>query len=80
METYRLLQIAIGTVILRERRKRGLTQQVLADQAHLQRCYIVSIEQGKRSISLAILFSVADALHITPTELFKKIYDEWSKK
>ena len=73
------LQVATGIAILRERRKRRLTQQALADQAGLQRVYLVGIEGGKRSVSLAIIFAIAQAINIPPAELVKKIQDELSK-
>ena len=75
--TYRL-RVATGAVILRERRKLGLTQQALADHAGLQRVYIVGIEGGKRSVSLASIFALAQALGLSPVDLVKKIQQELS--
>lgn len=80
MERALLLQVATGAVILRERRKRHLTQQALADLANLQRVYIVGIEGGKRSVSLATLFSLAKALDMSATDLVKKIQEELNQK
>ena len=80
MENNLALQLATGTVILRERRKRRLTQQALADQADLQRVYIVGIEGGKRSVSLATIFAIAQAMSLPPAELVRKIQDEYAKK
>ena len=79
MEHNPSLQVAIGTVILRERKKRHLTQQILADQAGLQRVYLVGIEGGKRSVSLATLFAIAQAMNMPPAELVRKIQDELSQ-
>lgn len=79
MESNPSLQVATGTVILRERRKRHLTQQALADQAGLQRVYIVGIEAGKRSASLTVIFALAQAMGMTATELVRKIQDELAK-
>ena len=76
--TYRL-RIATGIVILRERRKRGMTQQALADHAGLQRVYVVGIEGGKRSVSLASVFALAQALGLSPVELVKKIQQELTR-
>lgn len=79
MEANPFLQVATGAVILRERRKRHLTQQALADQAGLQRVYIVGIEGGKRSVSLAIIFAVAHAFGMNADQLVKKIQEELEK-
>lgn len=76
MESNSLLQVAVGTVILRERRKRRLTQQALADHAGLQRVYIVGIEGGKRSVSLATIFAIAVAFGMNADQLVKKIQEE----
>ena len=76
MESNPLLQSAIGAVLLRERRKRQLTQQALADQAGLQRVYIVGIEGGKRCVSLAIIFALSHALGREPFEFVRKIQEE----
>ena len=80
MEINPSLCIAIGTVIQRERWKRRLTQQALADRAGLQRVYVVGIEGGKRSVSLASIFALAQALGLSPVELVKKIQEELIKK
>ena len=79
MERNSSLQVATGSVILRERRKRHLTQQVLADNAGLQRVYLVGIEAGKRSASLAVIFALAQAMGMPASELVKKIQDELAK-
>ncbi|HIU17059.1 MAG TPA: helix-turn-helix transcriptional regulator [Candidatus Avidesulfovibrio excrementigallinarum] len=76
MENNLSLQVATGTVILRERRKRHLTQQILADQAGLQRVYLVGIEGGRRSVSLAVIFALAQAMGMPAAELVRKIQAE----
>ena len=79
MESNPSLLAATGTVILRERRKRHLNQQALADHAGLQRVYIVGIEAGKRSASLVVVFALAQAMGMTAAELVRKIQDELAK-
>ena len=76
MESNHLLQTAIGTVLLRERQKRHLTQQALADQAGLQRVYIVGIEGGKRSVSMTTIFALTQALGISPCDFVRKVQEE----
>ena len=76
MESNPPLQTAIGTVLLRERQKRHLTQQALADHAGLQRVYIVGIEGGRRSVSMTTVFALAHALGISPSDFVKKVQEE----
>ena len=79
MESNPSLHAATGAVILRERRKRRLTQQALADHAGLQRSYIVGVEAGKRSASLAVIFALAQAMGMSAAEIVRKIQDELTK-
>lgn len=79
MEQNLALQIAVGVVLLRERRKRHLTQQNLADQSRLQRVYLVGIESGKRSVSLTAVFALSQALGISPAEFVEKVMKEIEK-
>lgn len=59
---------------LRELRKKcGLTQEELADRAHLHRNYVGGIERGERNISLINIVELAHALAIKPGELLKEI-------
>lgn len=54
---------AIGKRIKAARTKRGLTQEKLAEHAHLSTSYIGKIETGDTKLSLQTIVSIADALH-----------------
>jgi transcriptional regulator with XRE-family HTH domain len=62
----------IGYQIAGYRKKKNLTQQQLADKAHISRSSIGKIECGNynRNISLSMLIDIADALEINFTLLF----------
>ena len=70
----------VRTNIKKERVKRGLTQQELADMTGITMNYIAKIESItlQRGFSISIVGWVADALGIDIRELFKPI--EWHKK
>ncbi len=63
----------VRTNIKKERLKRVLTQQMLADMTGLSREYITDIENEKRNkhFTIAVVGRIADALEIDITELFK---------
>jgi transcriptional regulator with XRE-family HTH domain len=62
----------VGNQIAWYRKKKDLTQQELADKAHISRSSIGKIECGNynQNISLSMLIDIADALGINFTALF----------
>ncbi len=54
---------AIGKRIKAARAKRGLTQEKLAEYAHLSTSYIGKIETGDTKLSLQTIVNIAEALH-----------------
>lgn len=52
----------IGEKIRDERKKKGLTQEMLAQQIGMQRAHISRIEQGKCSTGFDLLQRIAEAL------------------
>lgn len=61
------------SIFLRELRfNRGMTQQELSQQLNLHRNSIVRAENSK-NLTLISLFELADALDISPKELFQDI-------
>ena len=64
---------AFGEVLLELRRERKLSQEKLAELSECTRPYISYLERGLNSPSLSILFRLAAALGITPTELLARV-------
>jgi len=48
----------------------GLTQEELADKAELDRSYVGSVERGERNLSLENVCRLAEAIGVSPAELF----------
>lgn len=55
------------------REERGLSQEELADAAHLHRTHISLIERGQRSVRLETIERLALALRIQPAALMPSI-------
>nr|WP_240460744.1 helix-turn-helix transcriptional regulator [Fictibacillus barbaricus] len=52
------------------RKSLNLTQEELAERAHFQASYLAGIERGERNITLETLEKIANALEISPQDLF----------
>lgn len=68
----RPLHVAFGKVLREYRTKAGLSQDMLADKADLDRTFIGMLERGTRGPSLESLFALARALDVTPQTLVAK--------
>ena len=66
---YSFLYNKFGNKIEEIRKKKGLTQEVLAEKAGLHRAYFWDIETG-RNISIKTAYKIAKALDISLKELF----------
>lgn len=53
------------------RKKKGWSQEKLAQRAGLHRTYIGSIERKERNVSLINVERIANALIVTPKDLIK---------
>lgn len=62
---------SLGETIREFRHLRHLSQEELAARANIHVTYLSAFECGKRNPSLAIFFSVAGALRVTPAELLQ---------
>ena len=60
---------AYGRVLRQARKRRGLTQEKLADKADVQRNYVSLIELGRHSPTLGMQFKLSAALAQSPSVL-----------
>jgi len=63
-------RIVLGRNIREWRRKRGLSQEALANEAGIHRTYLPKIEAGKVNVSVDTIDKIARALHVDPQKLF----------
>ncbi|MFO1065504.1 MAG: helix-turn-helix transcriptional regulator [Pirellulales bacterium] len=68
------IQQRFGERVRELRVERQLSQEKLGFAAQLDRTYIVSVEQGRRNVSLVNIVRIANALGVSPVELF--IYEQ----
>lgn len=64
------LNTIVGNNVRKERQKRGLSQEELAELADLHRTYIGMIERAEKNVTISSLEKVASALNIDIRELF----------
>lgn len=60
-----------GANLRAEREKVGISQETLADAAHLDRTYVGGVERGERNVSLINIVKLARALGIPAAQLLK---------
>jgi DNA-binding XRE family transcriptional regulator len=63
----------VGVILQQARRKKGMTQEELADKADFHRTYIGFMEQGVYSPNLYSFAKIAKALGIKLSDLLKKL-------
>lgn len=66
-------RILIGDRIRELRTRRGLSQERLAELAHLHRNYVGGVERGERNISIVNIVEIAHALEVRPYKLLEQI-------
>ncbi len=64
------IQKRFGERVREIRKRRGLSQEALAFACKLDRTYVGGVERGERNISLINIYRIAEALEVTPKELF----------
>ena len=57
--------------IRRLRNERGLSQEVLAREAGVDRSYLARLEAGWHFVGLEVIGKIAEALEVEPAELLK---------
>ena len=65
--------IQMGIAISSLRKMRGMSQEQLAEKAHISRSHLSAIEAPNmiRAFSMEAFFNIADALEVTPEELIQ---------
>lgn len=66
---YQILYRRLGERIEELRKKKGMTQEELAEKAGLHRAYFWDIENG-RNISIKTAYNISRALGVSLSELF----------
>lgn len=69
------LSIYFGKIVKRIREERGLSQEVLADRADLNRSYVGEVERGTAMPSLSTVTKIAKALNLSPSALLARHED-----
>ena len=61
----------VGRNVMRIRRRKGLTQEQLAEISGFSQQYISSLEQGRRNPTVITLYELAVALGVSHVELVR---------
>ena len=62
----------VGANVRRLRTERGLTQEQVAFEAHIDLTYLGGIERGRRNPSLMVMARIAEALSADLSQLLAK--------
>ncbi len=65
------IKLKVGQRIKDLRKKLGLSQEGLANEAEVDRTYVTDVENGRRNVSVEILERLIKALNVSFTEFFK---------
>ncbi len=76
MKEYPYLSQAIGNTIEILRKDRGMTKSALAEFAWLERRYLLEIERGDKKPTVNAVYSICEALRVSPLDFFRKVEDE----
>lgn len=69
---------ALGRVLRRLRRERGLSQERLAELLDGNRGYVSLLERGVNSPTISMVFALAVALGVSPGDFVTAVEDELS--
>ena len=67
---------AVGRVVRRIRRRRGLSQEVVSGLAGIARTHLTMIENGSKQANLETVWKIALALDMQPSELIRQVEEE----
>jgi transcriptional regulator with XRE-family HTH domain len=63
--------VALGAAIRQKRAELGLSQEMLAADAELDRSYVGGIERGEHNLTVMNIKKIANALGTKPSRLFE---------
>lgn len=64
--------LAFGKMVRLHRSKAGYSQEGLAERANIHRTYIGGIERGERNPTLTMIYRLAVALSVRPSQLLEE--------
>lgn len=64
------LRKAFGSRVRALREERGLSQEAMAERGSFHWTYVSGVERGRRAPSLDVVGRIAEALDVSPAELF----------
>lgn len=67
---------AVGIVICRQRKGKGMTQELLSGLAGIARSHLSMIENGTKQPNFETIWKIAEALEIRPSVLVAEIERE----
>jgi len=67
---------AVGLVIRRLRKEKGMSQELLSGLAGIARSHLSMIEIGSKQPNLETVWRIANALNIMPSQLVHEIENE----
>lgn len=70
-----MIRELVGKRMRQLRKKKGLSQEALANECELDRTYIASVENGKRNISIVNLEKISKALKVSLSDFFN--FGDW---
>jgi transcriptional regulator with XRE-family HTH domain len=72
------ISISFGRIIKNIREERGISQEILADRADLNRSYVGEVERGTAMPSLSTITKLARALNLSAADLLAR-YENYEK-
>lgn len=63
----------IGANVLKFRAEKGLTQEQLAEAIDIEPNYLQKIEHARVTLSLGVLFKLAEFFKVTPQTFFEEV-------
>ena len=65
--------VGLGERIRKLRKKRGWTQEIMAEKIGMDRSFIADLERGKRNITILNLVVLAQGFDITLSQLLSRL-------